>query len=83
MISICTQFYDKDFDKLEKFIDSVFKSIKCRCEIIIFDNRNDRSEDVYNKYVEKYMDRCVIKYINDGFTVDVLSARRTWMPFIL
>lgn len=76
MISICTQFYDKDYDKLGNFIDSVFKSIKCRCEIIIFDNRNDRSEDVYNKYVEKYMDSCVIKYINDGFTVDVLSARR-------
>lgn len=76
MISICTQFYDKDYDKLENFIESVFNSIKCRCEIIILDNRNDRSEDVYNKYVEKYMNRCEIKYINDGFTVDVLSARR-------
>ena len=76
MISICTQFYDKDYDKVESFIESVFNSIKCRCEIIILDNRKDKSEDVYSKYIEKYMSNCEMKYINSDYTLDVLSARR-------
>lgn len=76
MISICTQFYEKDYNKLTTFLDSIFNSIKCRCEIIILDNRSEKDVDVFTEYISPYLNNVELTYINDDTVVDVLTARK-------
>ena len=76
MISICTQFYDKDYNKIPTFIDSIINTIKCPCEIIILDNRSNKDYDVFTNLISSYVETCELKYINDDSSVDVLTARK-------
>lgn len=76
MISICTQFYENDYKSVGTFIDKVINSMMCKFEIIILDNRSDKSVDVYSEQIEKYASRCVLRYIKDAESLDVLNARR-------
>lgn len=76
MISICTQFYENDYKSVGTFIDKVINSMMCKFEIIILDNRSDKSVDVYPEQIEKYASRCVLRYIKDAESLDVLNARR-------
>ena len=75
MLSICTQFYEKDYTKIPAFIESAIKAVKCDYEIIILDNRFDKSRDVFTECISSYMDMCKLKYINNN-SVDVLTARK-------
>jgi hypothetical protein len=76
MISICTQFYENDYKSVGTFIEKAINSMMCKFEIIILDNRSDKSIDVYSEQIEKYAGNCVLRYIKDNESLDVLNARR-------
>lgn len=76
MISICTQFYENDYKSVGTFIENAINSMMCKFEIIILDNRSDKSIDVYSEQIEKYAGNCVLRYIKDNESLDVLNARR-------
>ena len=48
----------------------------CSFELIILDNRSDKSFDVYNEYIANYIDSCKISYVKDDETLTVTKARK-------
>lgn len=48
----------------------------CSFELIILDNRSDKSFDVYNEYIVNYIDSCKISYVKDEETLTVTKARK-------
>ena len=76
MLSICTQFYDDDYDKITTFLESVHTSMKCDYEILMFDNRLNKELDVLTDYIKCSSCKEHVHYISNPYPLDILTVRK-------
>lgn len=76
ILSIGIIFCDKDYKYLPRMLQSIDQKVFCPFEVIIVDNRNDKSFDIEEQYLSKYRKIMEIKYLINDKNEGTLAARK-------